>query len=467
MNGANAKQMTRRLTASLIRYLRFHFQSILSIGLRGLGVVLGFVITWFVGNQLGAAANGYYALITQTAMFLSIVAVGGIDIAILRDFSAATAYGVPPARRSFLRVCMISLALVVVLIALIVPAVPHVLQGLQEGDAPRGALVLLATLLAARAITRVTSAFLRSQRAYVLGQVIEVAVIPAIVVAAILAQLAPSLDAILLWTAAGGIAASAVGIVACLRQTNTAPNAYHVPIRGLMKAAWPLWGVAVSRNLGDWYGLAVVAAMLSVNDAGIFRVAMQIGAALAIISVGILSVFAPQIGAAHAKRDYPAIARLTRSSAMLSTVVVLPVAAASLIFAEEILGFIGPEFRSGALLVQIIVLGQALFVCTGTSGITLALTGHEKVNLALTLGSMGTLAVLVPLAALYGGLNWVGAAIAVVMVGRNIGSMIATRQLLGIAILTGRYYPLPHHRSEKDTSAATAFFDPTASGRMP
>ena len=69
--------------------------------------MLGFAITWFIGNRMGPVANGHYALITQTAMFLSVAAAGGIDLAMVRDFSAATAHGLRPARQSFIRTCLL------------------------------------------------------------------------------------------------------------------------------------------------------------------------------------------------------------------------------------------------------------------------------------------------------------------------------------------------------------------------
>src|SRR5690606_3581996 len=154
--------------------------------------------------------------------------------------------------------------------------------------------------------------------------------------------------------------------------------------------------------------------MLSVYDAGLFRVAMQVAWALAIITLGLFSVFSPRIGAAYAKRDYQQIARLTRSATMLSCLLVLPVVLMTIPFAEFILGLIGEEFRAGALLLQIVILGQAIIVCTGPTGLTLALTGHERVNLALTLASLAVLLICVPLAATYGGLVWVGVTICVV-----------------------------------------------------
>ena len=430
---------------SVFNYLKFHAMALFSVGLRGMSVALGFAVTFYLGHQMGPEANGFYALIAQTALLLSAMVVGGLDLAIVRDFSAAVVAQKPPSFRSFTRITMIALAAAIVVMTVFLLARQNVLADLNAPGAPAAAMLMLSILFVGRAIARVTGAFLRSQRAYILGQIVESIMIPGIATLGIVLRLAPTLDAVLYWTIAGSIAASVMGILGSLRLTSRAPDAHEVSAKTVVKTAIPLWGVAVSRDFGEWYGLAVVAALLSVYDAGMFRVAMQITWALTIITLGLFSVFSPRIAAAYAKRDYQYIARLTRSSTMLAIVLVLPVALLIFPLAGPILAIIGEEFRAGSLLLQILIVGQTIVVSTGPTGLTLALTGHERVNLMLTLISLVALLISVPLAATYGGLVWVGIVISVVTAGRNIAALIAVRRLLGIATFTGRYTPPPSH----------------------
>ena len=51
---------------------------------RGTGVTAGFALTYLIARWFGPEANGIYALIVQSAMFLSVVAVGGLDLAVVR-----------------------------------------------------------------------------------------------------------------------------------------------------------------------------------------------------------------------------------------------------------------------------------------------------------------------------------------------------------------------------------------------
>jgi len=243
-------------------------------------------------------------------------------------------------------------------------------------------------------------------------------------------------------TVAGGFFAALVGTFWSFAKTSSSSDAVDIPMRPLVKRAVPLWGVAVSKNMSDWYSLAVVAAVLSLYETGIFRVAMQIASALPVITVGLFSVFASKFSVAHTRNDFPEIARLARSATVLSIVLVVPPGLFAIVFAEPILGIVGPEFANEQRILQVLLIGQILYVCTGPSGLVLAMTGNEKVNLVLTVASLVALLVLLPLAAEHVGLMGLVLVMSAILVIRNIASLLAVRRLTGVSILTGRYHPL-------------------------
>ena len=61
----------------LITGLRTHSASLASLAVRVAGVGLAFVVSLLIGRLYGPEAYGQYALVTQTGMFLSVVAIGG------------------------------------------------------------------------------------------------------------------------------------------------------------------------------------------------------------------------------------------------------------------------------------------------------------------------------------------------------------------------------------------------------
>jgi len=418
-----------------------HMHSLVALGVRGMAVLLGFVVTFLIGRNLGPEANGQYALITQTAMLLSVVAVGGIDMAAVRKLSEAVAHKIPVERRTLLKLVGYSLGFAAILgLALTLFSDPA-MHLLFKGTPPLDAALFIVMILFARSMTRLMSSVLRSQKAYTWGQIVEALIIPFITVCALVIIPDLSVRNILWVTAVGGIATGLVAILSSLKYTATGPDTLHVSMREILKIALPLWGVAIFLNLADWYSLASASAVLGVHDAGLYRVALQVASALGIITMGLFSVYSPQISAAHAANDIRQVAALARSATRLSIVFSLPVALVIFVFAEHILGVVGPEFTTAANVLRIVIVGQAVYTATGPSGLVLAMTGHERINFLLTMASTALLLVAAPLAAYLFGLIGISVAVSVVIISRNIGSFIAVQHYAGINVMTGYIKP--------------------------
>jgi O-antigen/teichoic acid export membrane protein len=296
-------------------------------------------------------------------------------------------------------------------------------------------------------LSRLLSAMLRSQRQFLLGQVVEVLLIPVIVILALLAGLAHTVHEILWWTAGAGLATATLALVATLARTRTGADTINPTLRETWRIAIPLWGVAIMLNLSDWYSLTTAATMLGVYDAGLYRVAIQIGSVFGIIAMGLFSVYSVRIGAAHAQGDRHEIGRITRAATLLSSALVLPAIVLLLLFAEPLLALIGPEFEAAASLVRIVAIGQALYAITGPAGLALAMTGHERVNLLITVVSTALLLLLAPLSAHFFGLMGIAISVSLLLIGRNLASLWAVRRLVGVNVMSG---------SVRDHAAAAA-----------
>lgn len=418
-------------------YLRTHFQSLASIGIRGLSVIAGFLITFFLGHSYGPLANGQYALIAQTAMFLSIVAVGGMDLAVMRQFSATIAFGIPLGRRSLMRALVYSLAAGLIIVVALIVIGPTTLGVLFHGKLPQDAVLLVSVLLMARTTTRLTAAVLRSQEAHLIAQSIEVLVIPATVALLLALHLVAGLQPTLVATAITGLLAACYGVWRCLRFTAVGERALDVALPVMLRSSLPLWATAIALNIADWYSLATAATTLGVYEAGLFRVAFQVGGALSFSAMGMYNVFTARISAAVAVGDVQRVARLGRAATRLALVLLAPVVVGLLLLADPLLGLIGHEFKSAAMLLRIIVFGQVLYIATGPAGLVLAMTGHERLNLVNSLFVTGGLLVAAPLAAHHYGLFGLAIATACVPFAGNIANLLTVYRLEKINVVTG------------------------------
>ncbi len=417
--------------------LRHHLNSLISLAIRGTSIAAGFGVTLLIGRMFGPAANGHYALITQTGMFLSVVVVGGVDLAITREFSAAVASRLPIRTGSFLRVVGYTMLIAVTLGALLELGGRPLLGRLFNGEVPANSLTILMLIMLSRALTRTLGAVLRSQQDYSWGQSVEVLLIPVIVVVLLSLGSASDVEQVLWMTAIVGLAVGVAAFFTCFRHVARSAAAFDVPMSRILKVALPLWGVAIFLNITDWYGLATVSHVLGVYSAGLYRVAAQVASVLSIITMGLFSIYSPQFAEAYASRDIPRLARLAKSASRLSTVFSLPLAVLLFLFAEPVLHLFGPEFVAGKGVLRIMVVGQAMFTITGQAGLLLAMTGHERINLMITIAGTALLLIAAPLAGKFAGLEGVAAGLALVMIGRNLASLYYVYRLHGINVLTG------------------------------
>lgn len=427
------------MTISLnpLRAVKHHLSSLLSLAIRGASVAAGFGVTLLIGRMFGPEANGQYALITQTGMFLSVVVVGGVDLAITREFSAAVASRVPIRTRSFLRVVGYTMLIAIALAALLEVGGRPLLHRLFKGEMPDNSLTFLMLIMLSRALTRTLGAVLRSQQDYSWGQSVEVLLIPVIVLALLSLGSARNVEQVLWITAMAGLFVGMLAFLTCFRHVAGSGDVYDVPMARVLKVAVPLWGVAIFLNIADWYGLATVSHMLGVYSAGLYRVAAQVASVLSIITMGLFSIFSPQFAEAYARGDVPRVAHLAASATRLSTLFSFPLAVGLFIFAEPMLRLFGPEFVAGEGVLRIIVAGQAMFTITGPAGLLLAMTGHERVNLMITVVSTGLLVIAAPLAGKIAGLEGIAAGLSAIMIGRNLASLYFVYRLHGINVLTG------------------------------
>ena len=144
-------------------------------------------------------------------------------------------------------------------------------------------------------------------------------------------------------------------------------------------------------------------------------------------------VVPPIIAELHAKGERDQLERTLRS---VSTVAGLP---AALVLVAFIVagGFIlslayGPYFRQAATVLIILSCARLVAVCTGSSGVTLMMTGHQRIMMLITLGC-GAFALIaeILLAPSYG-ITGVAAATCTAQILLNLLQLIFARVRVGI-----------------------------------
>ena len=433
-----AQALVSRLIQRTVHAVRHHFTSLAAMAMRLTGVAAGFVVMFLIGRWYGPVANGQYAIVTQTGMFLSVIAVGGLDLAVTREFSKAIAESRKLARSTMLRVGLQAVGLALVIMTGLLIGGDDLLALLGREGVPKDSVRIVCLIVLARTLTRITAAMLRSQTDYVLGQAVELLFIPLITIALLIAGVARTVEEILWATAAAGLISASIGVAASLRHSSTAPGALQISSGVVFATAIPIWGMAVTQNLADWYALAAVSAISGLYDAGLFRVAAQYASVFSIVSAGLFGTFATQISAAFYAGDKAKVAQLAGSATRLSAVIMLPIALLCAVFARQLLTIIGPEFAGGERLLQALVIGQIAIALSSPASLVLALTGHPRMNFAITACIAVVVVALAPFVVREFGTLGAAIFVSLVLIGGNLAAHTLVRRLEGINALTGK-----------------------------
>ncbi len=160
---------------------------------------------------------------------------------------------------------------------------------------------------------------------------------------------------------------------------------------------WPLGLVAGAQAVSANADLLVVGTLLPPAEAGIYRVAVQVGLLVAFPLSAVAAVATPRLAALQARAERSAMQHLLSRSAQGLVAIAVPAALALVFVGDVILGRIfGAAFERGAPALAILAIAQVLNAATGPVGIVLSTLGFEReafrgvvvgavVNIALSL----------------------------------------------------------------------------------
>lgn len=432
--GAGKSGLKARVIAGLLHYR----PQLIALTVRALSVLAGFSVTYMLGRQFGAAVTGQYALVTQTAMFLAVFALFGLDVSVVRHFARAVAEEAKLALSIVLGVLSISIAMLAFVIGVLWLGGEAIWRLLFGNVVSFEALLVLSVLLVGRGGVQLAGGLLRSQHRFSSGVAITALAIPAATGIALATGQATNLNEILWVTALAALGASVLGLVPFFLHVSASHNAMRIPMRSILSSSLPLWGAGLALVMGEWYGLAVAAQILGASEAGLYRVSFQLSGAIMMVSSTLFSVYAAQISTAFHSGNRDQAAMMARSAVRLSAALAIPMGGGLILGGEFLLGQIGPEFLEALPALIVLVIGQFFIALLGPSGLVLAMSGNERTNLIISIIGTGTLFIVAPLAAIHTGLTGLAASVAFILVGRNLAAFIFVRQRLGIDIWAGR-----------------------------
>lgn len=204
-------------------------------------------------------------------------------------------------------------------------------------------------------------------------------------------------------------------------------------IGAILPATATLAAIEFLSILSGWGDVWIAGALLDVKSLANWTVTVQlmqvVALPLLLINLTVVSAI-PQLYQQGRIEELQSI--LQKSATVATLVSMFPLGAMILAPGPFISLLYGEQFSAAALPLAIVSIGKVILVWTGTCGMALLLTGHQKIVLVNNALAVLVVLLLSPLAIRYYGLNGLACVSAFVTIVSNLISWFAARVYLGI-----------------------------------
>lgn len=161
-----------------------------------------------------------------------------------------------------------------------------------------------------------------------------------------------------------------------------------VSYRELADHSWPLLFSTLTFAIMAQSDLWILAAFRSDQEVAIYGAATRLVAMTGMVLAIVNAVVPPLIARLNVQNQKERLERILRTTATLAAIPALMALLVFTFFGDEVLGLLfGAYYRSGATILVILSVGQAVSVCVGSCGITLMMMGHQRTLLIISIVS--------------------------------------------------------------------------------
>jgi O-antigen/teichoic acid export membrane protein len=407
--------------------------------------VFTFALSIVLGRMLGAEAAGAYFIAFSTVTIAATVGRVGLDSALVRFIAADVSHGQwGDARKDHRTAVAISLtcsAAIAGIVYFCADLLANYVFSDGNLDAPiRGMALAIVPLSLSVLIARALQGLSRIR-----DSVLVFSSIPTGVALAGTWLLSDS------WGVSGAIAAYVIAVTAALiygwiawhlalagRSSTPQPHRTASRAAVLLNAGAPLLIGALLQLSIHMSGTLMLGAWADKADAGVFAVAWRTAILISFALLAINTIAQPKFAALFARREMESLAAAARKVTLLMTVCATPFFLVCFVVPQFVMGIFGSDFSIGGPTLRILAVGQFFNVVSGSVGILLMMSGHER---EYRNAQIVTAAVVLTLNALlipdYGAIGAaIGASSALIVQNVLFGYFVWTR--LGIAMLRSR-----------------------------
>ena len=184
--------------------------------------------------------------------------------------------------------------------------------------------------------------------------------------------------------------------------------------------------------LSHRFDVVLLGILLSSDQVGIYSIALAASSFVPTLLAAVNSIFGPVISELHTRGQHDLLSRLFQTTTKWVFGFTFPLVAVLQGFAPALMGVFGTEFRAGGPVLALLALAHLFNVGTGSVGILLVMSGHQKLELRSSVLITGlTLVLHLLLIPIWGILGAAGALAASLMCA-NLLRLYLVRKHLGL-----------------------------------
>ncbi|HYG26974.1 MAG TPA: oligosaccharide flippase family protein [Caulobacteraceae bacterium] len=364
-------------------------RNLVSGGVTGIAITLSnrvmmLLTAVILARLLGPDGYGIYAFAIAVMAVLSLGTEFGMYPLLVREVAVAHSKGDNPTvaglRDNAFRFVLIASAIIGFVGVIVLWS-----TSLVEDVVERTALTLVLLALPANTTIRLSSAILAGLRMIARAQLVELFLLPAILLGAMLLIFASRIDANATMVMSVFVLCSMVALALALIilragvQKNAGNRVLANKITGLQSRSRPFLLMGAASVVTGQMDTVLVGMFLDNQSTALYRVAAQ-GATLIWFGIQILqSISSPYFARLYGAGDMSNVHRLFKWTTVLSVLSALPVIAIFILFGDRLIGLVfGQEYVAAHTLLTILCIGYAINIACGPIGSVLSMMGEEK-----------------------------------------------------------------------------------------
>ncbi|PWI29834.1 flippase [Flavobacteriaceae bacterium LYZ1037] len=156
-----------------------------------------------------------------------------------------------------------------------------------------------------------------------------------------------------------------------------------------LREAFPMMLSGVVIVFLGWTDTFVLGIYETDDTIGIYNVALKIATLTSFSLQAINSILAPKVAKYYKESNNSELKKIVRFATKINFIITLIVVLLIFLFHEFLLGLFGLEFLAGGTVLLILCVGQLVNSLSGSVGLILQMTGHQKIHQNIVLVALG------------------------------------------------------------------------------